>query len=294
MVILDHDDGVFVADLLEHGVGEALVGANVLLPIAGTEDGAFVSEVTEWPQSFVGENVVIPLFLFLGDPDAFECVAGIFGGNGDATCGVRGLAIGIARTMSDSEATSGTQNGIETSDQAAGGANQRRFAIAKLVHVWLTIADDDKGLATQGVDGMSAKPVARPCFVRTHNFLRFFTFLGASGSERCGEMHGFVSELSDRKAKRREFGCVSKPQAPHPVGKFVKRAFEKRPRQASGDEKEGHADSTRPEHGANDAASHAVFQIESVVKDSDRACKVTSNALISLTCLAGLAASAAA
>ena len=66
MIVLHEDDGVGTAfHLLEHGAcAKRCVDALVALPVAGAEDGPGVRDVTERPQPFIGEAVVVARLFF--------------------------------------------------------------------------------------------------------------------------------------------------------------------------------------------------------------------------------------
>ncbi len=91
VIVLDEHDRVVGLRLRTDGLREALVHVHVLLPVAGTEDGPHMRDVTERPQAFVGESVVIPALLFLGEPDATQRVRRIVGRHVDAILARRRL-----------------------------------------------------------------------------------------------------------------------------------------------------------------------------------------------------------
>ncbi len=79
VIVLHQDDRIVAARLRDHGVGEALIDALILLPVAAAEDRMRVRQMTERPQRLVGEPVVVAGFFLFAEPDATQQVRGIAG-----------------------------------------------------------------------------------------------------------------------------------------------------------------------------------------------------------------------
>src|SRR3981081_2583344 len=79
VVVLYQDDGSdAIFYFFEQGVGELSVDCLIMIPVVGPKNGAGMSDMAEWPESLVGKSVVIPLLLFLGEPDAAQGILRIF------------------------------------------------------------------------------------------------------------------------------------------------------------------------------------------------------------------------
>src|SRR5580693_4792553 len=71
VIILDQNHRAgYVSDFFQHGVGELAVNLLVVLPVGGTEDGAGVRNMTEWPETLVGKTVVVAFLFLLVQPHA--------------------------------------------------------------------------------------------------------------------------------------------------------------------------------------------------------------------------------
>ena len=74
VVVLHQHDRVFAARLGDHRVGEALVDRLVELPVGFAEHRPHVRDVAERPQPFVGEAVVVAVFLLGRQPEPAQRV----------------------------------------------------------------------------------------------------------------------------------------------------------------------------------------------------------------------------
>ncbi len=163
VVVLHEDDGVVRVDLVADGVSEALVDLAVLLPVRGTKLGARVGDVTEGPESLVGEAVVVPGLLLLGEPHPAHHVRLLPGRHLHPVAGVRRLAVGRTASMRDPHARARAHHRLERRHQPArrvhdAGASARGL----LVDVRLAVGDDHHPLALEVLRQDAAQTVGAP------------------------------------------------------------------------------------------------------------------------------------
>jgi hypothetical protein len=139
VVILHEDDRVFGARLGTDRGGKALVHFDVLLPVAGAEHGPHVRDVTQRPQPFVREAVVIAALLLLGEPDAAQRVRGLAGRHLDVVVPIDGLLVRGAVAMRDPRAGAGAHDRLHRGDQATRRAADRDLIALPHVDVRLAI-----------------------------------------------------------------------------------------------------------------------------------------------------------
>ena len=68
MIILNKDDGIVGIHFLARRIGELPVNFLVISPVFAAKYRACMGQMAERPEPFVGEPVVVALFLFLGKP----------------------------------------------------------------------------------------------------------------------------------------------------------------------------------------------------------------------------------
>src|SRR5690242_21714567 len=99
--ILDKYDRIVGLRFFQHCQGEPLVNILILLPIGGSKDGTHVSEMTQGPDAFIGESVVVAI-LFLGCyPDPPEVERRMLRGNPDVAAGIDDLAVRCSTPVGD-------------------------------------------------------------------------------------------------------------------------------------------------------------------------------------------------
>ena len=87
VVILHQNHRLFgVLHFFEQGIGELTVDGLILFPIVGSKDRTRVRDMTERPDSFIGEAVVISFLFFLGEPNSPQRVLGSSGGTASRLC----------------------------------------------------------------------------------------------------------------------------------------------------------------------------------------------------------------
>lgn len=87
MVVLSKYYRVIALRFFGNCIGEALIDRDVVFPIGGTENGAHMGDMAEWPQPFVGKPVIVANLFLFAKPDAPEGVIGMFGGGtGTRSC----------------------------------------------------------------------------------------------------------------------------------------------------------------------------------------------------------------
>ncbi len=101
MIVLDEDHRIISVGLFGNGVGKPLIDRQVLLPVAGTEQGADMCNMTEGPEPLVGKSVVIARFFCFCQPDPPERVFGVVRGNPDPSLFVGGLPVGRSASVGD-------------------------------------------------------------------------------------------------------------------------------------------------------------------------------------------------
>ena len=71
-------------------------------------------------------------------------IAGVIGWNADAAVGVANVHVGIAGTVRDPDAATGTHDRVERVGQSAGRTDQFNLAVVIAVNVRLAIGDHDQ------------------------------------------------------------------------------------------------------------------------------------------------------
>ena len=67
-------------------------------------------DVAERPEPLVGKSIIITLFFFLGEPDPFEHVLRLLGGNSDFALVINHLAVGITASMGNPGSSAGLED----------------------------------------------------------------------------------------------------------------------------------------------------------------------------------------
>lgn len=124
VVVLDQHARFFnPVDFLQNGGREFLVDGLVGGEILGSEQGTGVGDVTEGPETFVREPVVVAVFLLLGDADAPESVKRIVGRHAQPVLVVHGFPVGVAGPVGHPGAARRAHHGVQRRHQSAGGHN---------------------------------------------------------------------------------------------------------------------------------------------------------------------------
>ena len=119
MKILNENHRCFGARFGGDDLGELGIHLLVCAPVAGAKRRTHIGQMTERPQALVGEAVVIPLLLIVGQPDPAQCVAGVVGRHSDLIVSIHGRAIGAAGAVRNPNAGAGPHDGLERSHHAA-------------------------------------------------------------------------------------------------------------------------------------------------------------------------------
>src|SRR5262249_39432775 len=93
----------------QHYISELAIHCLILLPVTCPEYGTRMRYVTQRPQPFIRESVVITFFFLLREPNAAQCVMRIRRRHADAIFAVDGLAISIATAMCHPRSVAGIQ-----------------------------------------------------------------------------------------------------------------------------------------------------------------------------------------
>jgi hypothetical protein len=120
MIVLHKDEGGAARGFFAHRRREPAVGVPVHLEVAGPEDGLDVHLMTERPESFIGEAVVVPLMLVLGQPDVAEPIPGRGGGDPEAVSRVNDGCIGAPGAMRHPRSGVPFDEGFESRHESAG------------------------------------------------------------------------------------------------------------------------------------------------------------------------------
>jgi len=124
-----------------------------------------VRQVAERPQPFVGEAVVVALFLLGRQPDTTERVGLLAGRHRDPVVLVDGLAIRRAAAVRDPDARASAQHGLDRGHEAARGVLDLDGALGgAVVDVGLAVGEDDdllpREVADQGLLELLRAPAA--------------------------------------------------------------------------------------------------------------------------------------
>src|SRR5919198_1924224 len=74
VIVLHQDERLLRHHLLTNGIGKPQVDRTVHVEISRSKNRLHVSTVTQWPESFIREPVVVPPFLASVEPDAPEAI----------------------------------------------------------------------------------------------------------------------------------------------------------------------------------------------------------------------------
>src|SRR5262249_40558206 len=88
VVVLNKNDRVLCIDFLTDRVGESLVHSFILLPVFGSKDRASMRQVTERPEAFVREAVVVAVFLGFRQPHTSNHIRFFSGRDSNAALGI--------------------------------------------------------------------------------------------------------------------------------------------------------------------------------------------------------------
>lgn len=143
VVVLGPDAGLAV-DFLQDRLGEVAVDLDVVPPVRLPEGGADVGDVAERPEGLVGQAVVVPRRLLLGQPDPLQGVARGLRRNRDLPLGVHHLPIGGAAAVGDPQPPRGAQDRVEGGDQPAGRAEAADLPVLEGMDIGLAIGDHDE------------------------------------------------------------------------------------------------------------------------------------------------------
>ena len=142
MIILDQDEGLLrLFYLVQYGLGEFPIHALILLPVFSTKHGTRMGEMAKWPDPLVREPQVVSLPLFLGKPEAAECVVRMFWWNSQPVIFVNGFPVCIRGAMGDPRAITGAQNRLQSRNQTARWHAHLDSVAAMYVFVRLAIGD---------------------------------------------------------------------------------------------------------------------------------------------------------
>src|SRR5687768_2911438 len=119
MIILYQRDRFRAVHLLIESLGEFEIHPLVLLPVLFFEIGSGMRDMTERPQSLVGETIIIALLLLFAEPNSLERVLGFSGRNENKAILVGGLAVGRAAAVADPHSRAGAQNGLDGAHKTA-------------------------------------------------------------------------------------------------------------------------------------------------------------------------------
>ena len=119
-------------------------------------------EVAKGPETLVGEAIVVASLLFLCQPHPSEQIRLITGRNLEPTVLVAGIAIRTPGAVSDPHTRAGAHDGIERSNQSAGGLDEPDTVVRSLVDVWLSVRHNDYVIVAQSLAQESPQPLNRP------------------------------------------------------------------------------------------------------------------------------------
>ena len=119
-------------------------------------------DVAQRPQAAVGEPVVVPGFLFLGEPDAPDAVGRAFGRHHHVVGRIRRFPVRVAAAVRDPRPRARAHHRLERGHQAARGPLHLDALVAPHVNVRLPVGDDEDFLALQIVAQDCPEHVGRP------------------------------------------------------------------------------------------------------------------------------------
>ena len=167
MKVLDQHHGAVGARLRRDHVGELGVDLLIGAPIARAKRRPHVRQVAQRPESLVGEAVVVPLFLLLGEPHAAQGVGRIIRRHADVVEAVHRLAIRVAGAVRDPHAGAGAHDGLERRDHAARGHLHHRAVVGiEVMDVGLAIRHDDHLRGMQVIAHHLAQRLRRPVLAK--------------------------------------------------------------------------------------------------------------------------------
>src|SRR6266853_6116869 len=142
MVVLDQHERLFrLFDLLQYDLREFLIHALIVFPILRAKHRTRMRDMAKRPDSLVREPQIVSFLLFLGEPEAAECVTRMVRRNAQPVICIDGFPVRIRGAMCDPRAIAGAQNRLEGGNQAARGhAGLDSFAAVDMF-VRLTIGD---------------------------------------------------------------------------------------------------------------------------------------------------------
>src|SRR5215813_2693816 len=79
VIILNKHESWIPSCLLQHGPSEDFIYLSVYRPIARLKDRPGKHHVAQRPQAFVGQSIVVAVFLFFREPDTPQGIEGIIG-----------------------------------------------------------------------------------------------------------------------------------------------------------------------------------------------------------------------
>jgi len=149
-VIVLHEDHRIARPGLRHdGIGEPGIHRPVALPIALAEDRPHVGDVTQRPEAFVGEAVVVACLVLLGEPDPPQGVRRTAERDREAIAAVDRLAVRRAAAAGDPGSGARAHHRLERGDKAARRALQTDAIAIAHVNVGLAVGHGDDVVAMQ-------------------------------------------------------------------------------------------------------------------------------------------------
>ncbi len=188
VVVLDEQQWLLdIGDFVEDGVGELLIHALVVMPVARPKHRARVRDMTERPKTFVGEAEVVAVLFLRAEPDAPQGVLRLVGWDAKATPAVDDVSVCVAGSVSNPGPIACAKDRLERGDQAAGGHENVNAASAPYVHIGLAVGDDDQAAAVETIGDRD--PQAFGCPQRIAGLAETGFFFGRCprGCEALGE-----------------------------------------------------------------------------------------------------------
>jgi hypothetical protein len=100
--------------------------------------------MTQRPKPLIGHAIVIALLLLFGKPDTAKGVERIVGRYLHMIVGIDRLPVGIARPVGHPDATTGSNDGIQSRHHPAGRLDTFDLSALESMDIRLTICNDDE------------------------------------------------------------------------------------------------------------------------------------------------------
>ena len=133
-----------------------------MLPVAGAEQWAGMSNVAERPEPLVGKPVVIPLLFFFRQPHSPQDISRIIGRDQQPVIGVHHVHISVAGPVRDPGPVTGAQHRFHRSNQAARGNVDFDVFAAAHVQVGFAVRNHEKPPLLQPGANVHRQPIRRP------------------------------------------------------------------------------------------------------------------------------------